>query len=80
MSSVMARKSMIDWLSSRRTSSRSSFDSTGWSSLDQPAIARIIPVEHVRRGLPMKVISDITSSSRIESIGGLVTWANICLK
>ncbi|WDT80090.1 MAG: hypothetical protein MPW14_23775 [Candidatus Manganitrophus sp.] len=29
---------------------------------------------------PMKVTSDITSSSRIGSIGGLVTWAKSCLK
>ena len=28
----------------------------------------------------MLVVSDITSSSRIGSIGGLVTWANSCLK
>ena len=29
---------------------------------------------------PIKDTSDITDSSRIESIGGLVTCANICLK
>ena len=29
---------------------------------------------------PMKLTSDITIASRIGSIGGLVTWANNCLK
>src|SRR5438477_555464 len=29
---------------------------------------------------PILVTSDMTSSSRIGSIGGLVTWANSCLK
>ena len=29
---------------------------------------------------PMMETSDITSSSRIGSIGGLVTWAKFCLK
>ena len=29
---------------------------------------------------PMKVTSDITSSSRIGSMGGFVTWAKFCLK
>jgi hypothetical protein len=34
-----------------------------------------------RLGLgPMKLFSDITMASRIGSIGGLVTWANSCLK
>jgi len=34
-----------------------------------------------RLGLgPMKDTSDITIASRIGSIGGLVTWANSCLK
>ncbi len=29
---------------------------------------------------PMNVVSDITSFSRMGSMGGLVTWANSCLK
>lgn len=29
---------------------------------------------------PMYPVMDMTSSSLIGSIGGLVTWANICLK
>ncbi len=32
------------------------------------------------RSVPMKLVSDMTSSSRIGSIAGLVTWANSCLK
>jgi len=36
-------------------------------------------VEEVLLG-PIEVMPDITSSSRIGSIGGFVTWAKSCLK
>ena len=40
-----------------------------------------VPLRSSRFGRgPMKDTSDITSSSRIGSIGGLVTWAKFCLK
>jgi hypothetical protein len=44
-----------------------------------PAHSRDADGQQVRRG-PMNVTSDITSSSRIGSIGGFVTCANNCLK
>ena len=44
-------------------------------------IGGLMSVMFSRLGLgPTKDTSDMTSSSRIESIGGLVTWANSCLK
>ena len=53
--------------------------STGWETSRR--IGGLISVVFSRFGLgPTKETSDITSSSRIGSIGGLVTWANNCLK
>ena len=44
-------------------------------------MCREVPLRSSKLGRgPMKDTSDITSSSRIGSIGGLVTWAKFCLK
>ena len=37
-------------------------------------------VAHQSRGMPIAVSVDMIISSRIQSIGGFVTWANSCLK
>ena len=59
---------------SERIRSRSSLERIGWRSL----MSRAFLGSSVRTfpGFPMNVIRDMTSSSRIGSIGGFVTWAN----
>ena len=77
--------SVFDWngLSSMspmaRIFSRSSLVRIGWRTSSR--FRRPWPSRSKRFGRgPMKETRLITSSSRIESIGGLVTWAKFCLK
>ena len=62
-----------------RTRSRSSLERIGWYTSSRFSLA--VPSRSSRFGRgPMKETRLITSSSRIESIGGFVTWAKFCLK
>lgn len=61
-----------------RSFANCSFDRIGfsiiiWWQLSGPGASKF-------RSGPMVVPVAVTISSRIASIGGLVTWANICLK
>ena len=57
----------------------SSKSSTGWATSRR--IGGFTALMSSRLGLgPMKLFRLITMASRIGSIGGLVTWANSCLK
>ena len=46
----------------------------------QPLVRAGLVAEQVRAAARSSRPGDITSSSRIGSIGGLVTWAKFCLK
>ena len=62
-----------------RIFSRSSLVRIGWRTSSR--LRRPWPSMSNRFGRgPMNETRLITSSSRIESIGGLVTWAKFCLK
>ena len=63
---------------SSRIRFRSSLASTGCCSLIKRLFCGIS--DKIFPGLPIKVIKDMTNSSRTGSMGGLVTWAKSCLK
>ena len=63
----------------QRIFSRSSLVRIGWRTSRR--LRRALPSRSSRLGRgPMNETRLITSSSRIGSIGGLVTWAKFCLK
>ena len=73
------RKALSTWFSMRRMRSRSTFDRIGVRTSSRLWPAAPSGSSRLGRG-PISETSDITSSSRIGSIGGLVTCAKHCLK
>jgi len=78
MSSVAVRKAPSSSSEIERILSRSALVSTGWETSSRLCVPAWCP-SRLGRG-PIIETSDITNSSRIGSIGGLVTWAKFCLK
>ena len=75
---VAVRKAPSSSSSIERIFSNSAFVSTGCATSSRLWVPAWRP-SRLGRG-PIIDTSDITSSSRIGSIGGLVTWAKFCLK
>ena len=78
MSMVAVRKAPSTRSEIERIFSRSALVSTGCETSSRLCAPAWWP-SRFGRG-PIIETSDITSSSRIGSIGGLVTWAKCCLK
>ena len=77
-SSVRARNRPPIWLEIARIFARSPLVRIGWLTSSRLCVPLAWP-SRFGRG-PIMDTSDITSSSRVLSIGGLVTWAKFCLK
>ena len=75
VSIVCARKTLESICRSRSSSSsrRIGFAITSWRACSGVSSSRL-------RSEPTLASTLITTASRIESIGGFVTWANSCLK
>ena len=69
---------VCSWPGRERMVSNSFGNRMGESRLDHAGVLGPSPSQLRRQ--PMMVLSDITSFSRIGSMGGLVTWAKSCLK
>ena len=79
MLSVVERNLFWVSLPMARIFSMSADDKTGWLTSRRNCGSLASRLSRFGRG-PMNDTSDITISSRIGSIGGLVTCANNCLK
>jgi hypothetical protein len=78
MSIVSVRNAPSSAVSTERIFSRSLLVRIGWSTSSRLCVPASCP-SRFGRG-PIIEVRLITSSSRIGSIGGLVTWAKFCLK
>ena len=76
---VAVRNGLSDTAPMVRTRSRSSLVRIGWATSRRMCVEVPLRSSRLGRG-PMKETSDITSSSRIGSMGGFVTCAKFCLK
>mmetsp|Transcript_22323 Transcript_22323/g.69919 ORF Transcript_22323/g.69919 Transcript_22323/m.69919 type:complete len:213 (+) Transcript_22323:1428-2066(+) len=78
VAALHSRPSAVLWPAEERSLSRSWSVSTGWSTTRRAQLSAV--GSRMFASGPTGQTSDMTSSSRIGSIGGLVTWAKSCLK